>query len=553
MMEGLCWPKVASAVTRCAFAWLLTAAVAAFPAAASALADFTPSLVLTQSGTTAGSNPTIGFDAKFTSTTGDSVKSDTFTLPPGLLGNESIDGGACLLSSTPTPACQVGTGVLTLASGGGPVSQSVTVDLVKPPNPADIGGLAFVSGTTPVVTADVTLGATGANVVFSNLPAGITAISSTLTNLRLPTSCPTPAANVTLTAVSVAGVSSTATAPLNVTGCGTEGYAPSLAASITKDSKGQGATLSLDITQAATEAANQTITLGLGKAVTPNISADVPCLTGSGSGCTIGTATATSPLFPGSLSGTVSLSGTATAPVIAITFPAPFALTIDGLVDLANNSVTFKTPDVPLTTFGITVNGPNGPNGQKSFNVTSCGPTNVTGSFTGQGGQMASSTAPITLSNCAVKPTVSGSLSGLAAGNPALRFKATQGKGAAKIASVAVKLPAALKFSHSAFTTSKTCVTEHGKKKCTTSTLIKGLGVSGATAESVALKGGKLDITLKKAAASVTVNLSGPVLTESGALQTAVKKHKGKSLTVTVTITDASSTSTSVPLKLKAH
>jgi hypothetical protein len=104
------------------------------------LADFTASLSLDQSaGTTAGDSPAIGFDEKFASRTGDGVKSVVLALPPGLLTDESIAGGACLRSSTPNPACQVGSRTLSLAGGG---SQSLTVDLVKPPNPADIGGLA---------------------------------------------------------------------------------------------------------------------------------------------------------------------------------------------------------------------------------------------------------------------------------------------------------------------------------------------------------------------------------------------------------------------------
>ena len=119
----------------------VAAACAAFPA--TVLADFTASLSLDQSaGTTAGSSPAIGFDEKFGSTTGDGAKTVTLALPPGLLGNESIAGGGCLLSSSPNPACQVGSGTLTLAGGG---SQSLAVDLVKPLAPADFAGLAFVS------------------------------------------------------------------------------------------------------------------------------------------------------------------------------------------------------------------------------------------------------------------------------------------------------------------------------------------------------------------------------------------------------------------------
>lgn len=528
---------------------LVTAAVAFAALPATALADFTASLSLDQTaGTTAGSSPAIGFDAKFASTTRDTVKSTTITLPPGLLTNESIAGGACLLSGTPNPVCQFGTGTLSLAGGS---SQSVSVDLVKPPNPADIGGLAFVSGTAPLTTSDVTLGASGGVTVVSNLAAGITETDFSFTDLRLPSSCPSPAATVTMTAVSQAGVSAAATAPLNVTGCGGQTYQPALSASITKDAHDAGGELVLGITQGATEAASKTITLGLGSSVTPNVGADLGCL--SGTACTIGTATATSPLLPSAAlaSGTVTLGGSVNTPTIAVSFPAPFAMTLDGAVNLATNSVTFSNvPDLPLTSLTLTVTGPSG---QKAFNITSCAPATVTGSFTGQGNQSSNSSAAIKFSNCPNAPKASGSSSGLATGHPSLRVKVSHSSGGANIASLAVGLPSGLSFARSAISTHKTCTTTKGKKKCTTTTLIKGLGVSGGNVKSVALKGGKLVITLKKAVGSVTVSLSGPVLSESKVLQTKVKKHKGKTVTVTLKVTDAKHTTTSVPVELEAH
>ena len=518
------------------------AAVLALPAVASAAV--TPALTVTPSTTTAGTSPaTVEFNATFSGSFPNDV---SFGLPSGLLANANQGGGACLISSTPTAACQVGSGTVT--AGGNPLS--VNLYLVVAPKAGDAAGLALVQGSTTLSVADVTVNPTGSlNIAFSGLSSdAISGMDVSFTTLRLPTACPSPAANVTLTAD---GTSTTA--PLTVTGCSSLGYAPALSATVTKDSKDAGGELALGITQAATESANKTITLSLGKAVVPNAGADLPCLTGSGAGCTIGTASATSPLVPSIAlaNGTVTLSGSATTPTIAITFPAPFALTINGTVNLANNSVTFSNvPDVPLTSLNLTVTGPSG---QKAFMVQSCAPNNIAGSFTAQGGQTATSTAAIAFVNCASKPTASGSLSGLAAGHPKVHFKATHGKGAANIASVAVGLPAGLKFSHSAFVTKKTCVTKKGKKKCTTITQIKGLGVSGASVKSVALKAGRLVITLKKAAGSVTVKLTGPVLTETSALQTKVKKHKVKSLTVTLKVTDAKHTSTSVPLKLKAH
>ena len=133
-------------------------------------------------------------------------------------------------------------------------------------------------------------------------------------------------------------------------------------------------------------------------------------------------------------------------------------------------------------------------------------------------------------------------------------FTVTHGKGAANVSSVSIGLPGGLKFSPDGIVMTKTCTTQGGNKKCTTTTLTKGLGIKGATAKSVALKGGKLEIVLKKAVGKVTITLSGPVLTESASLQTKVKKHKVKTpLTVSLNVTDAKGTSTPVPLKAKAH
>ena len=525
----------------------LATAAAVLILPASALADFTPSLTLDQSaGTTAGSSPPIGFDLKFTSNTGDGATSDSSTLPPGLFGNESIDGGACLLSSAPNPACQVGTGTLTFAGGG---SSMATAYLVKPPNPADIGGLAFGSVTGAAVTGDVTLGAGGATIVsFPNLAPTVTEYNITFTNLRLPTSCPSPAANVTLTATSQAGVTATTTAPLNVTGCSSLPYNPVLTATETKDARDTGATLVFSVTQAADEAATKSIGLKLPSGLGINLSADVGCLIGSAAGCTVGTASATSPLVPDSAlaNGKVTLGGSASNPTITITFPPPFALTLVGNVSVSGGTVTFNNmPDLTLTSLNLTITGPNG---QKAF-TTKCEPSTTTGTFTSQAGAPKTVNGTVKLVNCG--PTATGSLSGLAAGHPGLKLKVTHG--AANISSVSIGLPGGMRFSHAGIVMSKTCTTQHGKKKCTTTTLTKGLGISGATAASVALKGGKLVIGLKKAVGKVTISLSGPVLAETKSLQTKVKKHKVKSLTVTLKVTDAKNTSTSVPLKLRAH
>jgi hypothetical protein len=528
------------------------AALAALPA--SALATITPALALNQTaGTTAGSSPAVGFNATFSpNPASDSVKDLSLALPPGLLANENINGGACLTSATPSSACQVGSGTIT--AGG--MATPVTLYLVAPPKASDVGGLALVVGTTPGTpadTADVSLGATGLNVAFSNLPnLGISAMNVTFTNLRLPTSCPSPSANVTLTADSYGDATSKSTnAPFTVTGCPSLAYAPVLTAAITRDSGDSGGALTLGITQAATESASKSIVLQLPKGLSPNVGAVASCL--NAIGCKIGTATATSPIVPSVAlaNGTVTLTAQGTVPSITVSFPAPFAISLAGAVNLNNNSVTFaNVPDIPLTALTLNVTGPSA---GKAF-TTDCAPASIGGTFTPQSGTAAKTvSAAIKFTGCALKPTITGSTAGLASGHPKLRFKITHGTGAANVATVALGLPGGLKFSQSAIVKHKTCTGTGKKQKCSTKTLIKGLGIVGGTAKSVAITGGKLVITLKKAAGKLTITASGPLVSESKSLQTSVKKHKTKTLKFTVKATDAKHTSTTVALKLRAH
>src|SRR5262249_30634404 len=160
--------------------------------------------------------------------------------------------------------------------------------------------------------------------------------------------------------------------------------------------------------------------------------------------------------------------------------------------------------DVPLTDLKLNLTGPSA---GKAFN-TDCAPANIGGTFTPQSGTAAVTvTSPITFSNCAVAPTATGSTSGLASGHPKLKFKIASAKGAPKLTSVAIGAASGLRFSHAAFVSHKSCTNGQGGKHCTTTTLIKGLGVSGAKVKSATIKGGKLVITFKSATAKATINL----------------------------------------------
>jgi hypothetical protein len=546
---------VAIRVRRALVGLATAAAVLTLPASALAAGE---ALTVSPANLQAGGSTNV--TAALTFASGDTPKTVVTSLAPGMLGNLNANA-ACLGAQQLTAACQIGT-----ASVQTNVAGSVTGNLyLVPGQGTDAAGIEFVPPAPPLTNQYIGVSANpnapgGLNLTttFPNVTGvQITGFTANFTTLnaqaftRLPSSCSaaTSTFSATYYGATPAGSASGSFTP---TGCASLPYAPVLGVSETKDATDNGATLVFTITQAANEAASKTISLKLPSGLGVNLSADVLCLTGSsGPGCLVGTATAASPLIPSAAlsNGTITLGGSASAPTITIAFPA-FGITLVGDVSLGSGTVTINNvPDVPLTSLNLNITGPNG---KKAF-TTSCTPSSTTGTFTSQSGVQKNVTTAVALNNCASKPTASGSFSGLAAGHPKLRFKATHGKGAPNIASVAVGLPSGLKFSRSAFVTHKTCVTKSGKKKCTTVTQIKGLGVSGGSVKSVALQGGKLVINLKKAAGSVTVSLSGPVLTETGALQTSVKKHKVKSLTVTLKVTDAKHTATSVPLKLQVH
>ena len=90
----------------------------------------------------------LGIDVSFSPSSGDSPKDLTVVLPPGLLANSAIDGGACLSSTSTAPvaACQIGDRHRDRLRGLGSCrspGSSVTLDLVAPPKPGDLAGVAI--------------------------------------------------------------------------------------------------------------------------------------------------------------------------------------------------------------------------------------------------------------------------------------------------------------------------------------------------------------------------------------------------------------------------
>jgi hypothetical protein len=532
------------------------AALAALPASALAAGE---TFAVTPSNTQAGGLTNVSTTLTFAP--GDTPKTVVTALAPGMLGNLNANPVCLIGSQQLTAACQIGTATISTDA-----TPDITGNLyLVPPQGTDASGIEFVppagSGLSNQyigVSLNPSTGGLNLTTTFGQVTGvNVTKFAANFTTLngqeftRLPSSCgaATSTANVTYYGPTPAGSASGSFTP---TGCATLPYAPAMTAAIDRDSKG-GAALTLGITQAANESASKTIVLQLPKGLTPNVGAVASCL--NATGCKIGTATATSPIVPSVAlaNGSVQLTAQGTVPSITVSFPAPFAISLTGAVNLNNNSVTFaNVPDVPLTALTLSVTGTSG---GKAFN-TDCAPASIGGTFTPQSGTAAKTvSAAIKFTHCALKPTVSGSTAGLASGHPKLKFKITHGKGAPNVATVALGLPGGLSFSRSAIVKHKVCTkASKGKKaKCSTTTLIKGLGIAGGKAKSVAIKGGKLVITLKKASGKLTITVSGPLVSESKSLQTKVKKHKTKSLKFSVKVTDAKHTSTTVSLRLRAH
>jgi hypothetical protein len=534
----------------------------ALPASALAAGEtFTVAPDNAQAGGTTSVTETLTFAA------GQNPKTSVTSLAPGMLGDLNANPVCLIGSAQLTPACQIGTATAHIDQPP-PSGTDIPGNLyLVPPQGTDAAGIEWVpppaSGASNLYTG-VTVnpkvpGSLNLTTNYNPLPGGVNlaSFSARFTTLngqqftRLPSSCAPATSTFDVTYDS--GTTGSASGSFTPTGCASLPYAPALNAAITRDASGNGAALTLGITQAANESASKTIVLNLPKGLTPNVGAVASCL--NATGCKIGTATATSPIVPSVAlaNGTVTLTAQGTVPSITISFPAPFAISLTGAVNLNNNSVTFaNVPDVPLTALTLNVTGPSA---GKAFN-TDCAPANLSGTFTPQSGTAAKTVSTaIKFTGCALKPTVSGSTAGLASGHPKLKFKITHGKGAPNIAAVTLGLPGGLKFSKSAIVKHKTCTRpSKGKKaKCSTTTLIKGLGIRGGKAKSVAIKHGRLVITLKKAAGKLTITASGPLVSESKSLQTKVKKHKTKTLRFAVKATDAKHTSTTVTLKLRAH
>ncbi|MDE3132074.1 MAG: hypothetical protein KGL16_13065 [Acidobacteriota bacterium] len=520
-----------------------------------AQASTTPTITLDQSaGTQAGRSQNLGMDLKFTNSPGDSPQLMTITLPPGLLANASINGGACLQEVDLTDAnCQVGTGMVTAYPVGViiPLTLPVTFDLVRPPAAGDLAGLAvnFQNGTQIGTTADIRVRPSGdaAGVGISitltlpnsiaGVPIQVAEINSTFDSLRYPATCPSTPAPVAISVDTYndATVKQVA-AGLSVTGCSSLTYAPKLSVSAVRDPTDRMVQVTTAVTQAADESPSKSLTLAFpGQTLGVNLGAVKLLCVHLSSSCTpVGTVTAVSPDYPTPLTASAYLTGTALGPDLTLVFPEPFPLTLTGSVTLATKTATFTgLPDIPLTKLKLVLNG-----GPSAMFLTNCNPGNgsAAGSSTDQNGdKTVSATVSYSIVGCAASspsqrggsgrsrpgpgPSVTSAvLTTSRAGQPTLSFRVSVPRHAAKLTQLSVKL-------------------SHGislvRHRVGGRLAVTGVTLSGARATSLSIAAGRLLIRLRRPASSFRVRLT-KVLHEDDAVAAALARHRAVRLRLTL-------------------
>jgi hypothetical protein len=522
-------------------------------------ASVVPTLTLDQSaGTTAGSFANLGVDLKFSSSAGDSPKQLTLNLPPGLLANASINGGACLATADLSDsACEVGSGVVTAKLLGTiPVPAQVTFDLVAPPAPGDLAGLAVNSNGTQIgTTGDVRVRPSGdpagvgvtINLTLPNslsgTPITISEINSTFDALRYPTTCPATPQSLTATLDSYADPTlQTVAAPLSVTGCSALRYAPSFSVGVVRDRADRQVSVSTKVIQTAGEAPSRSVSLAFPTpTLVPNIQvAGALCANLASGTCTpVGSVTASSPLYPTALTGQAYLTGNILGPSLTLVFPPPFPLTLSGAVDLTKNTTTFTgLPDIPLTNLAVSLNS-----GPQAVFGTTCKPASNTASATltnQNGDRTVTVPAKFTISGCSGSGGGGGSgngsggasathgglkvsrafIAGLSSGHPSVRFRIRAATVASRMRTLTIELPTGLRF-------------------LARRTLPRGVQVSGGRVTSLSLSHGRLVIRLRSATAGLTVKIGARALTESSALRRKAKAHKLRMLVLTLITADA--------------
>lgn len=159
-----------------------------------------------------------------------------------------------------------------------------------------------------------------------------------------------------------------------------------------------------------------------------------------------------------------------------------------------------------------------------NYNAATCAPP------PGQGSSGPQSTTKVG------RPKLDAALSGLSRGKPTLGLLLTAGMHAPRLAAFAVALPGGLKFV---------------RRRVHDRLRLEGVTIGGARPKSVVLKRGLLVVTLRQAAAGVTLNVSSKGINESAALERRIRRRRTKSVLLTVAVRDANGKITDLTARIR--
>jgi len=321
----------------------------------------------------------------------------TFSLTPGLVGNLALKGlTQCHLESAAKAACpsssHVGHVSVQVGSGPSPATLPGDVFLTTPKVSGDPAGLSFVvpgrvgpvDVGTIIVGTRLQLRANGGLTATTDplpqlqrgVPAAIRAATVTIDRkdfMRFPSRCGSQRSSSTYDAVG--GGSATAAARLSLTGCGKLAFKPKLSAVLgakgaTKP--GKHPSLKTVLTQHSNEAAPRRVRVVL----PPTLSANLRALNNActraaydagkcGSKAKAGTASATSSLVNGRLSGSAFFVKTSPGhlPNLVVQLRGPLSIDVTGRLSTGKNgqlATTFNPPDLPVLRFALSLRGGSG-------------------------------------------------------------------------------------------------------------------------------------------------------------------------------------------------
>lgn len=545
------------------------------------------SLSLSTSSTQAGASPDVTVNATFASPDGDTPKDAMISLPAGLLANPSA-ATPCAAQQFQADTCptasQVGDGSITGTTLGQTVQIPVAVYLLTPEGSAlALIGVVVNFFDSPVasVTAPVdfrTSPDVGFDIPITGIPDQIQGVDVQVNGLQIrlfgsvdghgftrnPTSCATATSSVTITSYGAPSTPVSATGSLTPTGCAALAYHPQLTDTATLDSGDNGVTFAASITQGATEAATQSVTMTVPSGLAPRLSAlNAACTATDLTTCPpIGSATVTTPLLGSPLQGKLVLvAHSGSLPTIDATLPPPFAIILRGTPTLGDGglTVTFSgIPDVPITQLVVAFSGGAGSLLVAGPNLCSH-PGALAGDFIAQTGATAHDTAPLVAGNCSSSgggggtgrggsssatakrpttrpPTARLSLSGLPGRSAKLTLTVAAGRNEPDLKLVKVQFPSGLSVQHS---------------KLTRGVSIKLDGHTRAKAIRLAKR--TLTVSLGGVGRVAVIALKNPALVLTRALATKIREHKALRINLRVTVTDAKGKNTRMRVSAATH